>query len=54
MRRIIGALIIGIAKKAVSGVFSVLSSLFGLIPGWGQAASFICKLIPAILTFVTT
>ena len=55
MRKLFGAWLIGVAKKSVGGVIAkIISWALSLIPGVGPIISFICKLIPAIITFITT
>ena len=53
LRKIGLAFAIGLAKKATGPIFDVLGFLVSFIPGWGPALQFICKLIPAIITFVS-
>lgn len=48
--RIIGALIIGVAKKAYGAFFAIVSSLVALIPGWGTAVAFALKFVPLLIT----
>lgn len=54
LKRIVHAYIIGVAKKGYGWFFKILGWALSFIPGWGTALSFICKLLPAIITFIWT
>lgn len=54
LKRIVHAYIIGVAKKGYGWFFKILGFALSFIPGWGPALQFICKLLPAIVTFIWT
>ena len=54
LKRIVWAWIIGIAKKGYGWFFQILSFALSFIPGCGPVLSFICKLLPAVITFIWT
>ena len=53
LRKIGAAFIIGLSTKATGPIFKILGFLLGLIPGAGPFLQFICKLMPAIIKFVS-
>lgn len=55
MRKLFGAWLIGVVRKSAGGVLAkILGWVLSIVPGVGPILSFIVKLIPAIITFIST